>query len=412
MFPVHAAHHQLMFIQSHSVSVILAKAFCMNKTLFALLLVFGFTTQAQTTIKFIDNNWEKARAEAKQSNKYLFVDAYTDWCYWCKVMDKKTFPDKEVAAYMSANFVALKLEMEHNYGINVAMKYRVNAFPTFLVFSPDGKLVKKIAGYMEPEAFIETLKAALKEPAYAGVSETVDLNFPSFYKNAFGVKDNKKKVEEAEVNTYLDGQQDLFSEVNYSVLTRFTAQLSDKHRNFLFDNKEKYAALYGNDEIEDAIYSAANGMLAKAVKDKNKEGLNSARAFLDKYAPENAEETKAFFQLNYDRGTENWSAFADDVDAFILKNQNKGEYINDWAWTVYEKCGDISVVKKAIGWLKPVIEEKPEYASTDTYAALLYKAKMYAEAKTYAQKAIDLGKAEGQKTEETEQLLKKIDAAQ
>ena len=69
------------------------------------------------------------------------------------------------------------------------------------------------------------------------------------------------------------------------------------------------------------------------------------------------------------------------------------------------------MIKKAIDWMKPVIDKQPEYASTDTYAALLYKAKQFAEAKTYAQKAIELGKASGDKTQSTEELLKKIEAA-
>lgn len=101
---------------------------------------------------------------------------------------------------------------------------------------------------------------------------------------------------------------------------------------------------------------------------------------------------------------------AKQVDSFIAIKGYEGSYINDWAWTVYEKCNDTAVVIKALSWMQPVIQ-KQEFASLDTYAALLYKTGQYALARTYALTAIDLGKAAGDKTEETEKLLKKIEAA-
>ncbi|MBL0308893.1 MAG: DUF255 domain-containing protein [Bacteroidetes bacterium] len=112
-------------------------------------------------IDFVDNNWAKARETAKEQNKYLFVDAYTDWCGWCKVMDKKTFSQDSVAQFMNQHFVSLKLEMEHDYGVKIAMKYRVASFPSYLVFSPDGRLVYTMAGYMEAASFMGKLKEAL-----------------------------------------------------------------------------------------------------------------------------------------------------------------------------------------------------------------------------------------------------------
>src|ERR1039457_2076330 len=130
----------------------------MNKTLLLLLLTVTSSVFANTEkVAFIDNDWTRACFLAKQQHKYLFVDAYTDWCSWCKVMDKQTFPDSQVVAFMNSNFVSLKLEMEHNFGITVSMKYMVNAFPTYLVFSPEGKLVYQVMGYMPPKDFIEKL---------------------------------------------------------------------------------------------------------------------------------------------------------------------------------------------------------------------------------------------------------------
>ncbi|MFM2307104.1 MAG: hypothetical protein RLZZ367_1773 [Bacteroidota bacterium] len=387
----------------------------MKKLLAAALLFVSLATQAQT-IAFINNDWNKARAEAKQKNKYLIVDAYTDWCSWCKVMDRETFPDKEVVEFVSKNFVALKLEMEHNYGINVAMKYHVTGFPSFLILTPEGKLVKKLSGYMPPQDFLGALKTALdpqQTPPLPGISTTVDLPFPSFYKKSFGAG-GAKRVYPADttVVNYLKNQKDLYSEVNYNVMVQFPKQLTTDLLMQLLKNKNKYEQLFGKGEIDNVVSTTASMMVNAGIQYKSKEDLNQALELVNKFQSEYKEETKENLQITFFLGLKDWYQFAKIVDQHIAKNGSTSPRINDWSWRVYEQCGDIETVNKAIGWMKAVVEQKPEYASTDTYAALLYKAKQYAEAKTYALKAIELGKAAGEKTNETEELLKKIEAAQ
>ncbi|KXK40673.1 MAG: DUF255 domain-containing protein [Saprospiraceae bacterium] len=47
-----------------------------------------------------------------KNNKKFIVDVYTDWCGWCKVMDKKTFTDPEVIAYINEHFHVVKFNAE------------------------------------------------------------------------------------------------------------------------------------------------------------------------------------------------------------------------------------------------------------------------------------------------------------
>lgn len=56
--------------------------------------------------------WEEAMEAMKTSKKKVIVDVYTDWCGWCKVMDKKTFSDPKVAEYLKKNFYPVKLDAE------------------------------------------------------------------------------------------------------------------------------------------------------------------------------------------------------------------------------------------------------------------------------------------------------------
>lgn len=58
--------------------------------------------------------WDEAQVAMKKQPKKVWVDVYTDWCGWCKVMDKKTFSNPEVIRYMNEHFYAIKLNAESN----------------------------------------------------------------------------------------------------------------------------------------------------------------------------------------------------------------------------------------------------------------------------------------------------------
>src|SRR5688572_9749496 len=67
-------------------------------------------------------NWltmEEAEVRMKKQPRKIFIDVYTDWCGWCKKMDKSTFSDPEVAAYVNKHYYAVKLDAESREPITV-----------------------------------------------------------------------------------------------------------------------------------------------------------------------------------------------------------------------------------------------------------------------------------------------------
>ena len=66
-------------------------------------------------------NWltfEEAVAKAEKKDKPLFIDVYTTWCGWCKVMDRNTFTDPGIIKEINKNFYAVKFNAETRDTIN------------------------------------------------------------------------------------------------------------------------------------------------------------------------------------------------------------------------------------------------------------------------------------------------------
>ena len=60
-------------------------------------------------------NWitiEKAQELQKKVPKNIIMDVYTNWCGPCKLMDKYTFQNPDVANYLNDNFYSVKFNAE------------------------------------------------------------------------------------------------------------------------------------------------------------------------------------------------------------------------------------------------------------------------------------------------------------
>lgn len=100
----------------------------MKKTLFIFiaaalslsLVAFTYTNRQQATAKNSEVpvegikwlTWEQAVELNKTTPKKFVIDVYTDWCGWCKVMDRETFTKPEIIKYISENYYAVKFNAE------------------------------------------------------------------------------------------------------------------------------------------------------------------------------------------------------------------------------------------------------------------------------------------------------------
>ena len=77
-----------------------------------LTMSFAYLSFESNTVEE-EINWmslEEAMEAGKKQKKKVFIDVYTDWCKWCKVMDERTFNQPEVIEYMNKNFYACQVK--------------------------------------------------------------------------------------------------------------------------------------------------------------------------------------------------------------------------------------------------------------------------------------------------------------
>ena len=115
--------------------------------LLCCFLTTGVCLFAQTN--FEELSLPEAIEKAKENGKMVFVDCYTSWCGPCKYMADKIFTQKEMGEYLNSRFVCVKYDMERGDGPDIAVKYSVAAYPTFLILDTDGTLIYKIVGGTE-----------------------------------------------------------------------------------------------------------------------------------------------------------------------------------------------------------------------------------------------------------------------
>ena len=333
-------------------------------------------------MQFFDGTWTEVLAAAKEQNKYIFVDAFADWCVPCKWMTKNVFPTEEAGKFYNEHFIVYKLDMEKGEGVDFAKKYKVKVYPSYLFFNSDGELVHRTVGSKPVDKFIEDGKNALntdmqlmtlnKKYDEGDRSEQFLYNYAFALSNAY-----QDQMKIAEVTTaYLDTQkdEDLTNEKNWKVIDKLLYNINSHAFKYLEENKDKFSSKYGEEKVDKKILNTKIEYY-KFMKDWD-EYAKTAVNFADKYAKDD------------------W------------------QMLNGFAWDFYENVNDNAMMKKAEQWAKRSMELEKNYYNTDTYASILYKLGKYDDALKNANDAIELAKKSGDKYGGTEKLIEKIKSKQ
>ena len=168
----------LIYVLFIAISTIISTQSCINEANASKV-----SKTAVSPIESTNLRWHSIKdiESLTDSKKGVIVDVYTDWCKWCKVMDKETFADPDMIAYLNENFHLVKFNAEEKSTLNFkgqsfnytkGGKRGYNAlaaklcqdklsYPSFVVLDSDLNTLDVLRGFKKAEQFKGDLERAL-----------------------------------------------------------------------------------------------------------------------------------------------------------------------------------------------------------------------------------------------------------
>lgn len=127
-------------------------------------------------------DFDAAKALAKEKKLPLLINfTGSDWCYWCKLMDKEVFSKEEWKAYAKEKLVLAFINFPKNSKLvpkefvkrnrQLQEMFGVEGYPTYILLYTDGETVLGRLGAsreITPKKFIKDVESLLSSPPKFG----------------------------------------------------------------------------------------------------------------------------------------------------------------------------------------------------------------------------------------------------
>ena len=133
-----------------------------------MMVVVTRTEEAKKDGGLTWTKYDDGLKTAAKAKKPIIVDFYTDWCGFCKKMDKMTYSDPTVAQYIKDHFVTVKVNGDSKEPLNLPTGatsgsqlktvFGVTGYPTTWFLDSTGKKLDRLVGYTGPDKFIHVLR--------------------------------------------------------------------------------------------------------------------------------------------------------------------------------------------------------------------------------------------------------------
>jgi thiol-disulfide isomerase/thioredoxin len=308
-----------------------------------IYLAVAFPLFLGAQIKFEEGTWKETLAKAKSENKIIFLDAYTTWCEPCKVLEKYTFTDLEVANFYNENFINIRLDMEEYPGIDVAEKYNVTLYPTLLFINGNGELIHRGCSALEAREFLELGKTTLNEKenlrAYQNAlkkgNESTDFLIDYLDLLESVCLDAEKFAKEYLNDLKIDA---LKSESGWAVFAGFQWNIYSREFQYLLNNQSEFEQALGRKEVNAKIYDTYLSQYQEIyeAEELHEFGMRALLHSINQTSFTGSDTLKAMMNLHYSEITEDWNGYGTyAIELVGLTGVDDPEELNELAWKFY-----------------------------------------------------------------------------
>ncbi len=387
----------------------------MKKLLVVLLLSRLIPVNAEEGIQFFNGTFPEALVQAKEEQKLLFVDCFATWCGPCKWMAAHVFTDEAVSGSFNRNFICLALDMEKGEGLDIAKKYSVKNYPTFLWIDQDGNQVHRSVGSTSSVEFLAIAGKAMdtknnmstmKSKYESGNREPeLLLNYATSLKIAYDM--SYQTVADEYFRTL--PEKDLAEEKNWKAILEFTPNINTYTYGVITRMLPVFYERYGKDSVHGVLDQLAVGSISFARQQKDLLLLKNAIAKLKESKNQVLFKQGLSEELNYFKGNKNYLRYAELAHESINKYfLDDAKMLNAVCWTYFQHIDDKNQLAEAEKWMAQSVALEDQYYNTDTYANLLHKLGKKKEAIEMTNHSIALAKKEGEDFSSTQDLLNEL----
>jgi thiol-disulfide isomerase/thioredoxin len=414
-------------------------------------------------INFYSGTWKQVLTEAQKQKKTIFIDIYTTWCGPCKQMSNYVFTESKVGDKFNTSFINYKIDAEKGEGTELAARFGVLAYPTYLFVSPEGELVYRSMGSMSADKFlIEADKAlefarvyspiAVMDREYQAGKRTPEFLYEYLKRRNMSNADNTVLTDE-----YIKAinQSEYKTEKVLSVIAPNVNSIDSKAFDILVGSLSRFMNLTNQQQksVLQGISKAKISTLRKAIETRDKTLLEKLIDVVYKtsYTPNGAKNEEKQFRLDFAKATkdgENYKKIA-VMETAILMKKNKADLqketermyealkekqldetstqykmiyenlkdgatkstayqLNEYAWGYVQMIESRKDLEEALKWSARAIELVETPANLDTYANIQYKLGHKKEAIKTQKQAIKLAKKSHGNTGELDETLKNM----
>lgn len=365
--------------------------------------------QAAPEVFLTYKGWDNTLKQAKENDKQILFYFGAEWCIPCKQLLTGAFIDSGAVGFLKQQFISFHFDADAPQSLPLLEKYRIASYPKILILDQSGFLKGALDNINQaPQGFIEQLNQIARSIiVIKGVSNSLTLGYPEFYTEYFKTH-LAKKPDSLTVTKYLNGQGNLFSEVNWNVMSLFS--YDSKYLNYIIQHRKKYEDLYGS-SVPFRIYEITTQLRRVYMGERDSVKYNR---LLQEFLPDPSD-------AGYKRSVESYlmkeifflAKTGMDWPKFIARSKS---YINSYGamsnqficnYIYYSDCQDVEVYKFMLTQSAFLLEKDPNNRKYLMYhGCFLYKSGDQANAASFFQKAIGLSKSAEQREKTLNEISK------